>query len=168
VRYFVRFPALILAMFACIPAVPAMGQTGEPQAANQPAAKEQAPVAPEVADAEAAIVKSDWKSAESKVARYLTAHPDDARALFDAGYAADAQGRLDDAAGFYGRAVKADPTSFEARVSLGLLLARQGKMDEARPELAAATGLDPGPAGPAAKARAWRALAQIDRRTGGA
>jgi predicted Zn-dependent protease len=46
---------------------------------------------------------------------------------------------------------------------LGLLLARQGKLDEARPELAAATSLDPGDAGPATKARAWRALAQIDR-----
>jgi predicted Zn-dependent protease len=83
--------------------------------------------------------------------------------LFDLGYVADTQGRLDDAAGFYRRAVAADPQSFEAHLSLGLLLARQGKPDEARPELAAATTLDPGQAGPALKARAWRALAQIDR-----
>jgi predicted Zn-dependent protease len=46
---------------------------------------------------------------------------------------------------------------------MGLLLARQGKQAEARPELAAATQLAPGVAGPDAKARAWRALAQIDR-----
>jgi tetratricopeptide (TPR) repeat protein len=76
---------------------------------------------------------------------------------------ADAQGRLDDAAGFYRRAIAADPKSFEAHLSLGLLLARQGKPDEARPELVTATTLDPGEAGPALKARAWRALAQIDR-----
>jgi len=161
----VRFSALILAIIAWIPAVPGSGQAVEPQAATQPVATEQAQIAPEVAEAEAAIVKSDWKSAETKLNSYLGTHPADARALFDAGYATDAQGRLDDAAGFYGRAVKADPNSFEARVSLGLLLARQGKMNEARPELEAATKLDPGPAGPAAKARAWRALAQIDRRS---
>lgn len=113
--------------------------------------------------AEAAIVKSDWKTAEAKLDLWLAAHPNDARALFDAGYAADAQNRLADAAGLYRRAVAANPKSMEARLSLGLLLARQGKPAEARPELVAATKLDPGVAGPALKARAWRALAQIDR-----
>jgi predicted Zn-dependent protease len=57
----------------------------------------------------------------------------------------------------------ANPKSFEAHLSLGLLLARQGKPNDARPELEAATKLEPGEAGPALKARAWRALAQIDR-----
>jgi predicted Zn-dependent protease len=116
-----------------------------------------------VADAEAAIVKSDWKAAEAKLSPWIAAHPADARALFDAGYVADAENRLDDAAGFYRRAIEANAESFEAHLSLGLLLARQGKRTEARPELAAATTLDAGEAGPSAKARAWRALAQIDR-----
>ena len=101
--------------------------------------------------------------AEAKLDPWLVSHPSDARALFDAGYVADAQNRLDDAASLYRRAVIADPKSFEARLSLGLLLAREGKPDEARPELAQATMLDPGEAGPDLKARAWRALAQIDR-----
>ena len=69
----------------------------------------------------------------------------------------------DDAASLYRRAIAANPKSFEAHLSLGLLLARQGKPAEARPELLAATKLDPGEAGPALKARAWRALAEIDR-----
>jgi tetratricopeptide (TPR) repeat protein len=116
----------------------------------------------EVVSAEAAIASSDWKTAETKLDAYLAAHPTDARALFDAGYVADAQNRLDDAAAFYRRAIAADPRSFEAHISLGLLLARQNKLDEARPELATATTLDPGEAGPALKARAWRALARID------
>ncbi len=122
-------------------------------------------ISPAVAEAEAAIVKSDWKTAETRLDAWLAAHPTDARALFDAGYAADAQNRLDDAVGLYRRAVAADPKSFEARVELGLLLARQGKLAEARPELLAATTLDPGPAGPALQARAWRALAQIDEQS---
>ena len=117
----------------------------------------------QVIDAEALIVKADWKGAEAKLTPWLNDHPNDARALFDAGYVADALAKLDDAAGFYRRAVEADPKRFEARLSLGLLLARQGKLAEARTELAAATTLDPGDAGGAAKARAWRALAQIDK-----
>ena len=120
-------------------------------------------ISPQVAAAEAAAASSDWKTAETKLSTWLAGHPQDARALFDAGYVADAQNRLDDAANFYRRAIVANPKSLEAHLSLGLLLARQGKQDEARPELVTATTLDPGEAGPALKARAWRALAEIDR-----
>ena len=135
----------------------AFGQTpAPPSAAAQP-------LSSEVAEAESAIANSNWSAADAKLNPWLAAHPADARALFDAAYVADAQNRLDDAAGLYRRAVEANPLSFEARIELGLLLARQGKLIEARPFLATATQLDPGVAGVAAKARAWRALAQIDR-----
>ncbi len=117
----------------------------------------------EVAAAEAAIAASDWKTAEAKLDPYLAAHPADARALFDAGYVADAQDRFDDAAALYRRAIVADPDSFEAHISLGLLLARQNKLSDARPELVIANTLDSGSADPTLKARAWRALARIDR-----
>jgi Flp pilus assembly protein TadD len=120
-------------------------------------------VSREVADAEEAIAKSDWKAAQVKLDSWLIVHPSDARALFDAGYVADAQNRLDDAVGLYRRATAADPQSFEAHLSLGLLLARQGKLVDARPQLVAATRLDPGVGGPALKARAWRALAEVDK-----
>ena len=120
-------------------------------------------IAPELADAEAAIVKADWKTAAAQLDAYLNTHSTDARALFDAGYVADHQDHLDAAATFYRRAADANPNSFEAHLSLGLLLARQGKKDEAHKELLAATTLDPGEAGPALKARAWRALARLDR-----
>lgn len=164
-----RFSVILLMLFCACSATFGQNQAGT-AASQESAPKQVAPsqpstqeVAPEVAAAEAAIVKSDWKTAESKLAAYLVAHPDDARALFDAGYAADAENELDSAAGYYQRAVKANPNSFEARLSLGLVLARQGKADEAKPELEAATQLDPGDAGAAAKARAWRAMAQIDK-----
>jgi len=119
---------------------------------------------PELAKAEAAILKSDWKTAEPILDSWLAAHPSDARALFDAGYLADVQGRNDDAVGLYRKALEANPKSFEAEISLGLLLARMGKPVEAHPALETATRLDPGDAGAAAKARAWRALAQIEMR----
>jgi len=135
------------------------------QASSQkPAEPAAVTVSPEVAEAEAAIVKSDWKAAEAKLNLWLADHPGDARALFDYGYVADTQDRFADSEGFYRRAIEADHKSFEAHLSLGLLLARQGKAEDARPELAVATELDPGEAGPAVKARAWRALARIDQK----
>ncbi|MGD0832019.1 MAG: tetratricopeptide repeat protein [Terracidiphilus sp.] len=133
-------------------------------ATGEEPATETAGISAEVAEAEAAIVKSDWKTATAKLAGWLADHPKDARALFDAGYVADAENRLEDAAGFYRQAVMANPKSFEAHLELGLLLARQGKPEDARMELAAATMLDAGAAGAEAKARAWRAMAQIDRK----
>ena len=153
--------AIFVLLFA---SVAGFSQTPSPNPEKQVPAAVAAPqpVSAQVADAEAAIVKSDWKTAEAKLDPWLAAHPADPRALFDAGYVADAQNRLDSAAGLYRRAVDADPQSFEAHLSLGLLLARQGNLAEARPELATATTLDPGDAGPTVKARAWRALAQID------
>ena len=123
------------------------------------------PLSEEVADAEAAIGKSDWKAAQAKLEPWLINHPKDARALFDAGYAADYQNRLDDAASLYRRATEANPNSFEAHLSLGLLLARQGNLNGARPELVTAANMDAGDSGHVAKARAWRALAEIDRKT---
>jgi predicted Zn-dependent protease len=130
-----------------------------------PATAEPLPVSAEVAEAEAAIVKSDWKTAEAKLAPWLAANPTDTRALFDAGYVADAQNRPDDAAALYRRAVKANPLSFEAHAELGMLLAQQGKPADARLELVTATTLDSSEAGAVAKARVWRALAEIDRAT---
>ncbi len=152
-------PAASLAQSSSAPS--SASGSGTTLAPAGPAADAAAPSAA-LAAAEAAIAQSDWKTAETRLDTYLAAHPTDARALFDAGYVADAQNRPADAASLYRRAVAANPKSFEARISLGLLLAREQKFAEARPELAAATELDPGAAGPALKARAWRALARID------
>ncbi len=156
-RIFISFALL------CSFVVLAQSRAQTPPATND--AKANAPtqqIAPELVDAEAAIVKSDWKAAAAKLDAYLTTHATDARALFDAGYVADHLDHLDAAAGFYRRALEVNPNSFEAHLALGLLLARQGKKDEAHTELLAATTLDPGEAGPAMKARAWRALARLD------
>jgi len=151
---------LRFASFALLLAVCAAG-------AQQPAAPVQVPPAADdgLPAAEAAIAAADWKTAETRLDTWLAAHPADARALFDAGYVADAQNRLDDAIALYRRAAAADPQSFEAHLSLGLLLARQKKFDEAHTELATATALDAPGIDPALKARAWRALARIDRAT---
>ena len=162
-RRIIAFLTLVISLTACSSLLNAQQRPQQKPSNPPPAESAKEAISPEVADAEAAIVKSAWKSAQTKLDAWLVSNPSDARALFDAGYVADAQGRLDDAAILYRRAIEADPKSLEAHLSLGLLLARQGKDDEARQELIAATQLDPGQGGPELKARAWRALAQIDK-----
>ncbi len=117
----------------------------------------------EFARAEAALAKSDWKTAAPLLDAWLAGHPNDARALFDAAFVADEQNRNDDAVALYRRCIAVQPKNFAAQASLGLLLARMNKLAEARPVLLAATALDPGVSGKAALAQIWRALAQIDR-----
>jgi len=169
VRFFFFGFAAVFAILACRDSAAQIPQSSPKQTSSASIDKSTTDrsVAPQVAEAEAAIVKSDWKTAETKLDAWLTTRPNDARALFDAGYVADAQNRTDDAAALYRRATEAHPKSFEAHLSLGLLLARQGKRSDARPYLEASTTLDPesdlGDAGLALKARAWRALAEIDK-----
>lgn len=139
--------------------------SNHPASSSGPITRTQEPVSDQVAKAEAAIANTDWKSAESDLDSWLAAHPTDARALFDAGYVADVQNRSSDAENLYKRAIASNPESFDSRLLLGVLLAREGKLKEARPELERATQLDPGEGGPELKARAWRTLARIDSRT---
>ena len=157
--------ALFLALVTCSAPLAALQSVSDaPPQAPSGASPQTAPApSPQVVEAEAAIGKSDWKTAASELNPWIAAHPTDARALFDLGYVEDAENHLEQAGSLYRRAIQADAGSFEAHLSLGLLLAREGKFTEARPELAIATTLAPGAAGPALKARAWRALAQIDR-----
>jgi len=141
---------------------PATPRSPETQAPATPASAASRLISDQVAAAEASIVKSDWKSAASQLDAWLAAHPADPRALFDAGYVADNLDHFDEAVAFYHRAIVANPNSFEAHLSLGLLLARHNNFEDARTEFFDATQLDPGDAGTAAKAQAWRALARID------
>ena len=165
-----RLRLFVAAALLC-PALMALAQQRPAPPKIDPAAQQApAPSAPgtpettstELANAEAAMLRSDWKTAEPILNAWLAVHPDDARAFFDLGYSADAQNRNQDAALNYRKALEADPKSFEAQISLGLLLARTGETAEARSALEAATQLNPGNAGYIGKAKVWRALARID------
>jgi predicted Zn-dependent protease len=117
-------------------------------------------------DVESAIEAKNYPLASSHLEIYLSAHPDDARALFDRGYVEDAQGHSDAAEGWYRKAIAADPKQFESRMALGLLLAAKGDAkddDAAREQLQAASQLEPNPPNPGARAQADRALARLLR-----
>lgn len=161
--FLVIFLAPLLALLAGRAQMPPSDSSGS--ITNPSLAQKQETVSPEVSEAEAAIANTNWKTAESTLDSWLAAHPTDARALFDAGYVADVQNRSSDAESLYKRAILAGPNNFDAHLMLGVLLAREGKLSEARPQLERATQLDPGEGGPELKARAWRALARIDSGT---
>ena len=115
-----------------------------------------------VSRAEEALQRSDWKAATSLLSDWAAAHPADARAQFDLAYAADADGRSDDAVAAYRKAIAADPGMLQAHLSLGLLLARMSHGDEARSELETVAQSTPLAETAAWRARAWRALARLD------
>jgi Flp pilus assembly protein TadD len=132
-----------------------MNQPSEPtpaKSANDP-----------LSQAESALESKDFDRARSLLDAYLSAHPTDARALFDRGFVEDAQGRDNPAESYYRKSIAADPKQFEPRLALGLILARQGKQQDAHEQLKSAILLDPTPPNPAAKGQAYRALAQLDR-----
>ena len=114
--------------------------------------------------AEAVIDANNYAKARGLLDAYLSAHPADARALFDRGYCDDAEGHVEAAEGYYRKAIAADPKQFEARLALGLLLAQAGSAD-AKAELETAITLDPNPPNPAAKAQAYRTLARLLRQS---
>jgi predicted Zn-dependent protease len=118
-----------------------------------------------LADAEAKLDAKDTSGAQKLLDSYLSAHPSDARALFDRGYIADAGNRTAEAESYYGKAIAADPQQFESRLALGLILAARAQSGpstaEAKEQLSTATRLQPRPANPAAQAQAGRALARL-------
>lgn len=116
-----------------------------------------------VAKAEEDIEAKNYDHARTLLETYLSVHGNDARALFDRGFVEDAQGHDDAAAGYYRKAIATDPKQFESHMALGLILARQGKSQEAHEQLEAASKLEPNPPNPTAKAQAFRTLAQLDR-----
>lgn len=122
-----------------------------------------APAARELASAEDKMSHKDFAGARTILDGYLAKYPTDARALFDLGYLGELSDHDDQATAAYKRAIEANPKQMEAQLALGLLLAREGKPDEARPYVEAATLLEPATPNPDVKARAWRALAQLDR-----
>jgi pentatricopeptide repeat protein len=117
-----------------------------------------------LAEIESVIADKNYDKAGGMLDAYLSTHPADARALFDRGYCDDAQGKTAQAEEFYRKAIAADPKQFEARLALGLILAKEGDSG-AREQLQAAARLDPNPPNATAKAQALRALARVVRDT---
>ena len=122
-----------------------------------------APQDPQRAEATAAIDRRDYPTALKLLSALAEKTPNDPHLLYDLGFTQDALDQTSAAETSYRNAIAADSNFLEPHVALGLLLARNGKLTDARAELDKATTLTTDD--PTVKARAYRALARIDQHT---
>jgi len=112
--------------------------------------------------AEDALAHEEYTKAITLLNQSLQDKPGNAVALYDLGFAYDAEDREADAESAWRHAIEFDPKQFESRLGLGVLLARKGDANGAREQLQTAITLTPLTGGDAAKAPAYRALAQLN------
>ncbi|MCU1318883.1 MAG: hypothetical protein JWP98_401 [Edaphobacter sp.] len=115
------------------------------------------------AEANAALDKQDYPTALKLLTALASKTPNDAHLLYDLASTQDALDQTSPAETSYRAAIAADASFLEPHVALGLLLARNGQLSDARTELDKATTLTTG--SPVLKARAYRALARLDQAT---
>ncbi len=119
-----------------------------------------ADVSERVLQAEAAIDKQDFGTAERLLLEEAAANPKDYRAWFDLGFVYNATNRRKEAVDAYRKAVEAQPDLFESNLNLGVLLAAEGSPDAAT-FLRAATRLKPSAKVTEGVARAWISLGRV-------
>jgi tetratricopeptide (TPR) repeat protein len=115
---------------------------------------------PELAQAETAIEKKDFASAEPLLKKVVAADPANYQAWFDLGFVSNALGNPTEAIADYRKSVAAKPDVFESNLNLGLMLAKTDDPD-AEKYLRAATTLTPTAHVDEGHARAWLSLAHI-------
>lgn len=115
-----------------------------------------------VADAEAAIEKKDWATAERGLREVVAKNSRDYRAWFDLGFVFNETDRRPEAIAAYRKAVAAKPDVFESNLNLGMLLHASGSA-EAETYVRAATQLKPSDKPQEGQARAWGILGDILR-----
>ena len=109
-----------------------------------------------------AIERGDMPAALKLLTSLDEKEPENAGVLFNLGSAQDALDQPGPAEESYRHAIRLNAAYLEPHLALGLLLARTSHPAEARGELLAATTSDGG-SQPALRARAFRALAELDR-----
>jgi predicted Zn-dependent protease len=150
---------LLLVLFFLTPLSQAQLPAGTSDA-SEPRPQQQDPLRAQANDA---LNKQDYPTALKLLTALTEKSPTDAHLLYDLALTQDALDHSADAEATYRRAIAADASYFEPHLALGLLLARGGKLPAARTELALAVTLSTSPENQPLKARAYRALARIDR-----
>ncbi|ADW68872.1 tetratricopeptide repeat protein [Granulicella tundricola] len=122
----------------------------------------QLPENPARAAAQAALEARDYPKALKLLTPLAAANPGDAHLQYDLGSVQDVLDQSSPAEASYRAAINADQAFLEPHLALGLLLARAGRFDDARPELVAATKAT---GENLLKARAFRTLARLDEKS---
>lgn len=123
-------------------------------------AEEAGATSPAVREAEAAIEKQDWATAEARLKAATATDPKDYRAWYYLGYVLGQLDRPQEAVSAYRESLKLKPDLFESNLNLGLALAKQNS-PEAEKHLRAATALKPASAPEQGRFRAWMALGRV-------
>jgi tetratricopeptide (TPR) repeat protein len=115
---------------------------------------------PELTQAETAIEKHDYASAQPLLNKVVAADPSNYQAWFDLGFVYNSLGNAQESIAAYRKSVTAKPDVFESNLNLGLMLAKTGQPD-AEQFLHAATTLKPTANVDEGHARAWLSLAHV-------
>jgi Flp pilus assembly protein TadD len=114
----------------------------------------------ELIQAEAAIEKKDYATAELLLNKVVAANSANYQAWFDLGFVYNALGRTNDSVAAYRKSVSAKPDVFESNLNLGLTLAKTGQPD-AEQFLRAATKLTPTSRVEEGRERAWVSFGHV-------
>jgi tetratricopeptide (TPR) repeat protein len=114
---------------------------------------------PELKEADSAIEKKDYPTAELLLHRLLEREPSNYVGWFDLGFVETSLGKVDESIAAYRKSVAAKPDVFESNLNLGLQLAKTGQ-PEAETFLRAAVRLKPTSHVEEGLYRAWLALGQ--------
>jgi tetratricopeptide (TPR) repeat protein len=115
---------------------------------------------PELLQAESAIEKQDYSTAQPLLKKVVEQDPDNYAAWFDLGFVYNALGKTEDSIAAYRKAVAAKPGVFESNLNLGLMLVKAHQPD-AEQFLRAATRLKPTARVAEGQARAWLSLGHL-------
>jgi tetratricopeptide (TPR) repeat protein len=115
---------------------------------------------PELIQAESAIEKQDYATAEPLLKKVVAGDPENFAAWFDLGFIYNALDRTEDSIAAYRKSVAAKPDVFESNLNLGLMLVKGGQPG-AEQFLRAATRLKPTAHAAEGQARAWLSLGHL-------
>ncbi len=115
---------------------------------------------PELIQAEGAIEKQDYVTAEPLLKKVVANDPDNYAAWFDLGFLYNALDKTEDSIAAYRKSVAAKPGVFESNLNLGLMLVKAGQPG-AEQFLRAATKLKPTAHVQEGQARAWLSLGHV-------
>src|SRR5579872_1417669 len=115
---------------------------------------------PGLTQAESAIEKHDYATAEPLLKKVVAADPHNFQAWFDLGFVYNRMENTTESIAAYRKSVAAKPDVFESNLNLGLVLAKAGQPD-AEEFLRAATTLKPTAHVDEGHARAWLSLAHV-------
>ena len=155
--------SLSLTVFALLLATSAAAQNLPAGTREADSPSPQEAINTRIRSAESALESGDYAAAITALKPLAAAQPRNAHILYDLGFAQEHSGDDTAAAASYKASIAADPSLAEPQLALGLIDARNGRLDAAHRELQAASNLSG--ANPAFRARALRSLAILDEDT---